>query len=50
MGELVLPSALTDRPFTVGEARAAGVRYDQLRRAPLHTPTRRCDASTSRAV
>ena len=39
MGELVLPSALTDRPFTVREARAAGLRYDQVRRAPLHTPT-----------
>jgi hypothetical protein len=40
MGELVLPSALTDRPFTVREARASGLRYDQVRRAPLHTPTR----------
>lgn len=39
MGELVLPSALTDRPFTVREARAAGLRYDELRRAALHTPT-----------
>jgi hypothetical protein len=39
MGELVLPSALTDRPFTVREARASGLRYDQVRRAALHTPT-----------
>jgi hypothetical protein len=39
MGELVLPSALTDRPFTVREARATGLRYDQVRRATLHTPT-----------
>jgi hypothetical protein len=39
MGELVLPSALTDRPFTVRDARAAGIRYDELRAAPLHAPT-----------
>jgi hypothetical protein len=39
MGELVLPSALTVRPFTVREARAAGLRYDELRRAGLHAPT-----------
>lgn len=39
MGELVLPSALADRPFTVREARTAGLRYDQLRAAPLHAPT-----------
>jgi hypothetical protein len=39
MGELVLPSALTGRPFTVREARAAGLRYDELRQAPLHAPT-----------
>ena len=39
MGELVLPSALTVRPFTVREARAAGLRYDELRGAPLHAPT-----------
>ena len=39
MGELVLPSALTDRPFTVREARAAGLRYDELRAARLHAPT-----------
>ena len=39
MGELVLPSALTGRPFTVREARATGLRYDQVRRAPLHAPT-----------
>ncbi len=39
MGELVLPSALTGRPFTVREARAAGLRYDELRAAPLHAPT-----------
>ena len=39
MGEVVLPSALTRRPFTVREARAAGLRYDQLRAAPVHAPT-----------
>jgi hypothetical protein len=39
MGEQVLPSALTDRPFTVREARAAGLRYDQVRRSSLHAPT-----------
>ena len=39
MGELVLPSALADRPFTVRQARASGLRYDQVRRAPLHSPT-----------
>ncbi len=39
MGEMVLPTALTDRPFTVREARATGLRYDQVRRAALHTPT-----------
>jgi hypothetical protein len=39
MGELFLPSALAGRPFTVREARAAGLRYDQLRAAPVHAPT-----------
>lgn len=39
MGELVLPSALSGRPFTVREARAAGLRYDRLRRARVPAPT-----------
>ena len=39
MGEAVLPSVLTDGPFTVREARAAGLRYDEVRRARLHSPT-----------
>ena len=49
MGELVLPSALADRPFTVREARAAGLRYDQVRRAALNSPTWavRCPAEPS---
>ncbi len=39
MGEVVLPSALTDRPFTVREARVAGLRPHELRGAAVHTPT-----------
>jgi len=39
MGEVLLPSALTARPFTVREAHAAGLRTHQLRAAPVHTPT-----------
>ena len=39
MGELFLPSELADRPFTVREARAAGLRYDELRGTQLHAPT-----------
>ncbi|WP_121059772.1 hypothetical protein [Microbacterium telephonicum] len=34
-----LPDSLLDRPFTVGEARAAGVNRGRLRRSDLESPT-----------
>jgi hypothetical protein len=35
-----LPEALSGRPFTVAEGRAAGMRGGDLRRARIHAPTR----------
>lgn len=47
MGRVPLPPALAAGPFTVGQARAAGLRHCDLRRHGLHRPTHSVRTATA---